>query len=149
MPNDQVRLRPQCVKDTRQLNGNVPRPHHDDRLGLFLDIKESIRVDTVLCARDVIVGRNSGPATDGDIEDFGFDLVGLGTIPAGDLDFVGREELGPALVVVDLVVDEVLLTAGSAMCSEAIVASLSEVGIRDRTRSLEPKPRGRASPRFE
>ena len=108
-----MRLGAQRVKHPRELDRDVSRTDNNHRLGLLFDVKEAVRVDTERSTGNLVVGRDGGPATDGDVEDLGFDLVGLGTVPAGDFDLVGREELGPALVVIDLVVDEVLLAGMS------------------------------------
>lgn len=108
MPNDQMRLRTQSIENTRELNSDIPRPNNDDSLGLLFDIKEPVRVYTVFSTGDGVGSRNGRSAAYGDGEDFGFYSVFL-TVSSGYLDFVRRDETGPAFVVIDFVIDEILL----------------------------------------
>lgn len=108
MPNQNMRLTPQRMKHPRQLHRDIPRPHHRHPLWLLLDLKEPVRVDPVRSTGDVVLRRDGRASADGDDDFFGGDGVG-GAVVFGDFDFVFGDEGAPALVVVDLVVDEVLL----------------------------------------
>lgn len=104
-----MRLRAEGVEHPSELNSDISGSNDDDSLGLLLNVKEPVRVDTVLCAGNVVIGRDGRSTADGDVEHLGFDSVRLAPVPRSDFDLVGRDELGPAFVVVDFVVDEVLL----------------------------------------
>lgn len=108
MPDDQVSLRAEGVEHTGQLDGNVSGSNDDDSLGLSVDVKEAIRVDTVFGTGDLIVGGDCGSPSDGNGDLLGLDFVGRAVVRF-DLEGVGIEERSVALVVVDLVVDQVLL----------------------------------------
>lgn len=108
MSDDQVGLRAKGVEHTGQLDGDVSGSNDDDSLGLSVDVKEAIRVDTVFGTGDLIVGGDCGSPSDGNGDLLRFDFVGRAVVRL-NLEGVGIEEGSVALVVVDLVVDQVLL----------------------------------------
>jgi hypothetical protein len=108
VPDDQVGLRAEGVEHTSQLDGDISGSNDDDSLGLTVDVKEAIRVDTVFGTGDLIVGGDCGSPSDGNGDLLRFDFVGRAVVRL-NLEGVGIEEGSVALVVVDLVVDQVLL----------------------------------------
>ena len=103
----QVSLGPERMEHAGQLDGNVPGTDDGDPFGLFLDLKEPVRVDPVGRTRNVIVRGDRGTSTDGDDDLFGLDGVRRPVI-LGNLDLILGDERRPSLVIGYLVVDEVL-----------------------------------------
>ena len=108
MSNDEMSLCTESVKDTSKLDGNVSGPNNDDLLWLFLDIKESIGIDTVRCARDVIIRWDSGSTTDRYGNLLGLDLV-FRSVVLSDFESVGVDKLGPSFMVVDFLFAQIAL----------------------------------------
>jgi len=106
-------FRSERVEHSGQLDSNVPGTDHKYLLGLVFNVEESIRVDTVLCARNLVVRRHCWSAADCNGEFFGFDFILL-AMEGRNFDSVSIQERSKAFVVVYLVVDEVFLTALSA-----------------------------------
>ena len=106
MTDEKVGLHAESVEHASELDSNVTGANQGDLLGKGLDIEETVAVDTVLGAGDM--GRDGGVAAHGNQDLLGVDDR-LGAIIKGNLDRVGRHELGPAVNIFDLVVSEVAL----------------------------------------
>ncbi len=104
--DEQVRLDAERVEHARKLDGDVPGADQGHLLGQGGDVEEAVAVDAVLGAGD---RRGGGRVAAGGDED----LLGvdhrLGAVVERHLDRVGRDDLGPAVHVLDLVVGEVAL----------------------------------------
>ncbi len=111
VPDEEVRLCAERVEHARELDGNVSGANDGDALGLLLDVEEAVRVDAVGRAGDLVIGRNGRPAADGNDNLLGLDRVRR-AVSLFNLDLVLVDEGGVALVIVDLVVDQVLLAEG-------------------------------------
>lgn len=123
MPNNQVRLRSQRVEHSSQLHTDVPSTDHGHSLGLGLDIKEPIRIDTVRSSRDLVIAWDSGSSANGYTDLLGFDLV-FAPICLLDLDGVGVDKGGPAFVVVDVLLLQVPVAIASALLHRSEIKPL-------------------------
>lgn len=105
----QVGLCAQRVENTGQLDRDVTGTDNSNPLGLLLDVKEAVRVDTVGCPGNLLVRGDSGSPSNSDNKLFGSDGV-FGTVGPFDLNLVLVEERSVSFMVIDLVVHQVLLT---------------------------------------
>lgn len=101
-------LRSERVEDSSEFNSNVSRTDDGDTFGLFFNIKESIRVDTVRSTWNLLIAWNGRSPSDGNGDLFSFDLV-LFPIETFDLEGILVNERSVSFMVIDLVIDEVLL----------------------------------------
>lgn len=99
--DEQVCLDAERIEHARELDRNVPRTDESDLLGQGSDIEEAVAVGAELGAGDLRSGRRVAADSDEDL--FGVDGC-LGAVVEGDFDFVAREDLGPAVDVLDLVI---------------------------------------------
>jgi len=106
--DQQVGLRAERVEHPGELDGDVPCSDDCDAFRLFLNVEETVRVDSVGCTWNVVVGRNGRSTTYGDGDLLRLDLVRL-AVERLDRERVGVDKRCVALVVVDLIVDQVFL----------------------------------------
>jgi hypothetical protein len=108
MPDDQMSIRTESVENTSEFNSDISSTDDNDPLWLFLDIKESVRVDTVGSTGNIVIRRDGGSTTNGNHNLLRLDLV-LGSILLGDFDSVGVDKFSPSIVVVYVFLVEVVL----------------------------------------
>jgi len=130
-----VGLRSEGVEDTSKLDSNVSGADDSDPLGLLLNFEESIRVDSVRSTGDLVVGRDGRTSTNSNDNLLGLDVV-RGSVVSSDLDLVLVYERCPTLMVGDLVVDQVLLTAESTHVSDQTLTRSSQ--LKDALDSIQP-----------
>jgi hypothetical protein len=96
------------VEHTGELDRDISSSDDSDPLGLFLNLEETVRVDSVRSSWDFLVGRYRWSPTDSDDDLLCLDGVG-GLVISSDLDLVLVDEGGPTLVIGNAVIDQVLL----------------------------------------
>jgi hypothetical protein len=99
-------IRTEGIEYTSEFNRDISSTNHNDPLGLFFNVKESIRVDTIRSTGDIIVGRDSGSTTDGNHDLLGFDLV-FRSVLLGDFNSMGIDEFSPAIMVIYILLVQV------------------------------------------
>ena len=104
----------ESVEDSSEFNSDITSTNHDDPLGLFFNIKESIGVDTVRGSWNLIVGRDSRSTTDGDHDFLRFDLV-FRSVLLGDFDSVRIDKFSPSIMVIYILLVQVTLANSQLM----------------------------------
>ena len=108
MPDDKMGICTKSIENTSEFNSDISSTNNNDSLGLFFNIKESIRVDTVRSTGDIIIGGNGRSTTDGNHDLLRFHLV-LCSILLGDFDSVGIDKFGPSIMIVYVLLVQVAL----------------------------------------